>query len=72
LGDRAGRGAHRAGAQQRPQHDAHTPLPAFPPKDGLFCESDTDEQLLFNIPFQQKVKVQSITIKGPADGTGPK
>lgn len=40
--------------------------------DGLFCESDTDEQLLFNIPFQQKVKVQSITIKGPADGTGPK
>ncbi|GBF93167.1 hypothetical protein Rsub_05898 [Raphidocelis subcapitata] len=40
--------------------------------DGLFCESDTDEQLLFNIPFHQKVKVQSIAIKGPSDGTGPK
>jgi len=49
-----------------------TDHPIAPRADGLFCESDTDEQLLFNIPFHQKVKLQSITFKGPADGTGPK
>ncbi len=38
---------------------------------GLDLESDTDEQLLLNIPFMQKVKLQSITISGPSD-TGPK
>jgi hypothetical protein len=28
--------------------------------------------LLLNAPAPQKVKVQSIAIKGPSDGTGPK
>lgn len=50
-----------------------TPRPFDQPTaDGLFCESDADEQLLLNIPFNQKVKLQSISIKGPSDGTGPK
>lgn len=39
--------------------------------DGLYLESDTDEQLLLNIHFTQKVRIHSITIKGPSD-TGPK
>ncbi|KAF6266776.1 galactose-binding domain-like protein [Scenedesmus sp. NREL 46B-D3] len=39
--------------------------------DGLFLESDTDEQLLLNIHFNQKVRVHSITIKGPEED-GPK
>lgn len=55
-----------------PRPPGPPPCPARPATEGLFCESDADEQLLFNIPFNQKVKLQSITIKGPADGTGPK
>jgi hypothetical protein len=39
--------------------------------DGLFLESDTDEQLLLNIHFNQKVRIHSITIKGPEED-GPK
>jgi hypothetical protein len=39
--------------------------------DGLFLESDTDEQLLLNIHFNQKVRIHSITIKGPEE-EGPK
>lgn len=42
------------------------------PLVGLFLESDADEQLLVNIPLNQKCKVSSIAIKGPADGTGPR
>lgn len=47
-------------------------LQGYREDDGLVLESDTDEQLLVNIPFNQKVKLQSIIIKGPDDGTGPK
>lgn len=39
---------------------------------GLFLESDTDEQLLVHVIFQQAVKVHSICILGPDDGSGPK
>jgi hypothetical protein len=40
--------------------------------DGLFLESDTDEQLLVNIRFNQSVKLSALTIKGPDDGFAPK
>jgi hypothetical protein len=39
---------------------------------GLYLESDADEQLLINIPLNQKSKVSSIAIKGPSDGSGPR
>jgi len=40
--------------------------------DDLLVESDTDEQLLFNIPFNQKVRLQSISFKAPEDESAPK
>mmetsp|Transcript_4438 Transcript_4438/g.14386 ORF Transcript_4438/g.14386 Transcript_4438/m.14386 type:complete len:151 (-) Transcript_4438:167-619(-) len=40
--------------------------------DGLYLESDTDEQLLMHIPFTKMVKLHSLIIKAPQDGTGPK
>jgi hypothetical protein len=49
-----------------------TARPRLAPADGgLHLASDTDEQLLINIPFQTKCKLASIVIKGPAD-KGPK
>eukprot|EP00899_Mesostigma_viride_P008196 jgi/Mesvir1/17378/Mv08682-RA.1 len=39
---------------------------------GLFLESDIDEQLLVTVPFNQVVKLHSIVIKAPDDGSGPK
>ncbi|KAJ5079315.1 thioredoxin like 1 [Anaeramoeba ignava] len=35
-------------------------------------ESDVDEQILLFIPFTQKVKLYSIHVFGPDDGTSPK
>jgi hypothetical protein len=40
--------------------------------EGLLLESDADEQLLLNIPFNQAVRLHAIVIKGPADGSGPR
>jgi hypothetical protein len=40
--------------------------------DNKYLESDCDEQLMLNITFNQPVKVHSLKIRGPADGTAPK
>ncbi|KAJ3429486.1 thioredoxin like 1 [Anaeramoeba flamelloides] len=40
-------------------------------EDTNFITSDTDEQLLVNIQFKQKVKVHSIIVRAEGDGTGP-
>mmetsp|Transcript_17635 Transcript_17635/g.49302 ORF Transcript_17635/g.49302 Transcript_17635/m.49302 type:complete len:170 (-) Transcript_17635:121-630(-) len=40
--------------------------------EAVYLESDTDEQLLIHIPFNQVVKLHSIVIRAPSDGTGPK
>ena len=37
-----------------------------------FLESDCDEQLMLTITFNQAVKVHSLKIRGPSDGTAPK
>eukprot|EP01052_Picozoa_sp_SAG31_P033922 SAG31_NODE_3895_length_3773_cov_21.681818_8_plen_124_part_00 len=39
--------------------------------DDLILKSDADEQLLIYCPFRDTVKIQSLSIKAPADGTGP-
>eukprot|EP00831_Metopus_contortus_P009793 TRINITY_DN13784_c0_g1_i12.p2 TRINITY_DN13784_c0_g1~~TRINITY_DN13784_c0_g1_i12.p2 ORF type:complete len:216 (-),score=55.86 TRINITY_DN13784_c0_g1_i12:167-814(-) len=40
--------------------------------ESLGIRSDTDPQLLFNIPFISTVKIHHIRISANADGTGPK
>src|SRR4051812_41485363 len=39
-------------------------------KDESFLESDTDEQLLLYIPFNQPIKIHSLCFQAPDDGTG--
>eukprot|EP00879_Flechtneria_rotunda_P002164 GHRR01002350.1.p1 GENE.GHRR01002350.1~~GHRR01002350.1.p1 ORF type:complete len:168 (+),score=49.19 GHRR01002350.1:184-687(+) len=57
---------------ENPAHPAsHVLKQGYREDDGLYLESDTDEQLLLNIHFNQKVRIQSITVKGPEDN-GPK
>jgi hypothetical protein len=57
---------------EQPSHAASNVLKqGYREDDGLYLESDTDEQLLIKIPFQQKVKLQGIAFKGPAE-EGPK
>jgi hypothetical protein len=38
-------------------------------KDESFLESDTDEQLLLHIPFNQPIKIHSLCFQAPDDGT---
>lgn len=57
---------------QKPEHSVSNALQQGPREDdGLHLESDTDEQLLIHIPFNQGVKIHSVTIMGPDDGCGP-
>jgi len=55
------------------QHDDHTWEHAFNTASALtWLQSDVDEQLLIAITFQQTVKLHSIVLQAPADGTAPK
>lgn len=58
---------------ERPQQPATNAIKQGYREDpGLLLESDTDEQLLINIPFNQAVKLQSLILKGPTEGAnGP-
>lgn len=49
------------------QSKNHTARNIFEDSD-QFLESDCDEQLLIYIPFQQPVKLQSLTISSPDVG----
>ncbi|KAK3275631.1 hypothetical protein CYMTET_16251 [Cymbomonas tetramitiformis] len=40
--------------------------------DGLFLESDADEQLLIYVPFSQKVKLHSLVLKATDAAKAPK
>jgi len=44
----------------------------FEDDEHLYLESDCDEELLMSFTFNQQVKLHSIKIKAPDDGTGPK
>ncbi|GMH32214.1 hypothetical protein BSKO_00048 [Bryopsis sp. KO-2023] len=58
---------------QDPKHGIENALKQGLREDGgLFLESDTDEQLLMHIMFKQAVKVRSVCILGPEDGSAPK
>jgi hypothetical protein len=50
---------------------SHTKAAIFT-DDGSYLESDCDEQLLLTIPFSQNVKIHSLRLKGPTDGSAPK
>ncbi|KAK9848842.1 hypothetical protein WJX84_010986 [Apatococcus fuscideae] len=54
---------------QQPDHAIANALKqGYREDDGLYLESDTDEQLLLHITFQQAVKLNSLLIK--SSGTG--
>eukprot|EP00164_Ancoracysta_twista_P002364 GFYU01003127.1.p2 GENE.GFYU01003127.1~~GFYU01003127.1.p2 ORF type:complete len:180 (+),score=60.93 GFYU01003127.1:27-542(+) len=40
--------------------------------DDLALVSDSDEQLLISIPFQEKVKIHSLSVRAPADDSAPR
>jgi len=59
---------------QQPAHAIENALKqGYREDQGLYLESDTDEQLLIHIPFNQAVKLTSLVIKSTdAEGKGPK
>lgn len=50
---------------------SHTKAAIFT-DDGSYLQSDCDEQLLLTIPLSQNVKIHSLRIKGPGDGSAPR
>eukprot|EP01063_Lacrimia_lanifica_P017479 TRINITY_DN24558_c0_g1_i1.p1 TRINITY_DN24558_c0_g1~~TRINITY_DN24558_c0_g1_i1.p1 ORF type:complete len:191 (+),score=60.73 TRINITY_DN24558_c0_g1_i1:65-574(+) len=65
----------RQGAECLNASPEHPVANIFPSAEGGagggLLESDTDEELLLNIPFRQNVKVYSIEITAPNDGRKP-
>ncbi|GFR46748.1 hypothetical protein Agub_g8373 [Astrephomene gubernaculifera] len=58
---------------EAPGHGADQVLKqGYREQDGLYLESDTDEQLLLNIRFHQRVKLQGIVIKATDEAKAPK
>ena len=58
---------------EAPNHGAALALKqGYREQDELFLESDTDEQLLLNIRFHQRVRLHSIVIKAIEDAKAPK
>ncbi|KAK9821423.1 hypothetical protein WJX81_003107 [Elliptochloris bilobata] len=57
----------------QPAHGAANALKqGYREDDGLWLESDTDEQLLLHIQFNQAVKLSGLVIKAEAGGTAPR
>lgn len=47
-------------------------LQGYREDDGLVLESDTDEQLLIHLTFNQSVRLSGLVIKSSAGGQAPK
>lgn len=57
---------------QQPNHTVdHVLKQGYRDDAGLFLESDTDEQLLLNVPFTQSTRLSAISIEGP-EAEGPR
>lgn len=58
---------------EQPSHSAANVLKqGYREDDGLYLESEADEQLLINVHFNQPVKLHSFSIRGPVDDSGPR
>ena len=54
------------------ESDDHTLKNIFQKGKSLYLESDCDEQMLISISFNQPVKLHSLRLNAPDDGTAPK
>jgi PITH domain len=48
------------------------PTQGYREDEGLYLESDADEQILLHVHFTSAIKLSAITIAGPDDGHGPR
>ena len=62
---------HAAGSNCLNESDEHTHANVLQDND-KYIESDCDEQLMLTLSFNQAVKVHSLKIRAPNDGSGPK